>query len=92
VFACLLDDGGRSMDVVAIVSCSAAVSPNFGPGFPMGRDDRPVEHTGELARPAQGLTRARRLVHTNDDPCGRHVDVHVPRIGPAPEPVKPANV
>ena len=29
---------------------------------------------------------------TTDHPCGRHVDVHVPRIGPAPEPVKPANV
>jgi hypothetical protein len=29
---------------------------------------------------------------TTGDPCGRHVDVHVPRIGSAPEPVKPANV
>jgi GH15 family glucan-1,4-alpha-glucosidase len=32
-FASLLDDGGRSMDVVAIVSCSAAVPPNFRSGL-----------------------------------------------------------
>jgi hypothetical protein len=42
----------------------------------------PRLHYGRRSHRLRRPTRARRLVHTNDDPCGRHVDVHVRGLAP----------
>jgi GH15 family glucan-1,4-alpha-glucosidase len=68
----MASDRRRIVRVVRGIHGEVEFDASVEPRFDYGR------RSHRLRRP----TRARRLVHTNDDPCGRHVDVHVPRMAP----------